>query len=399
MDPVIGLDVAKGKTQVQAFLQKKNPYKRSFTFEHNVLGLHNFYRFYQEVEEVAGLPPSVVFESTGHYHEPVLQFLEDKQVIYYLVNPVLSYEAKKASLRKVKTDAIDAFHLGELYYKNEDLKPFQKKSIRMMNLRNLTRQHDSLTGTYVQTKLQFLTILDQVFPEYRKVFGALYSPTSLATLLQFQTPQGVKEVTVDQIAEVILKQGAKRSYKWALEKAHKLKEAAERDPFKRNLYTSHVVSLTMYIQILLQYQRHLSKLIEEIDALAEEFDEYEIIRSILGIGGKIAATIISEIGEIDQFNHPKKLVAYAGIDPSVFESGKFKATINKITKRGSSRLRQVLYTAVQCGITKNRNPKLKAYYDKKREEGKPHKVAIIACANKLIHWIYALLDRKEAFKV
>ncbi|MGG1576046.1 IS110 family transposase [Fictibacillus sp. NRS-1165] len=399
MDPVIGLDVAKGKSQVQAFLQKKNPYKKSFIFEHNVMGLHDFYRFYQEVEEVAGLPPAVVFESTGHYHEPVLQFLEDKQVIYYLVNPVLSYEAKKASLRKVKTDAIDAFHLGELYYKNEDLKPFQKKSIRIMNLRNLTRQHDSLTGTYVQTKLQFLTILDQVFPEYKKVFGALYSPTSLATLLQYQTPHGVKEETVDQIAEVILKQGAKRSYKWALGKAHKLKEAAERDPFKRNLYTSHIVSLTMYIQILLQYQRHLSKLIEQIDAMAEEFDEYEIIRSIPGIGGKIAATIISEIGDIDQFIHPKKLVAYAGIDPSVFESGKFKATINKITKRGSSRLRQVLYTAVQCGIAKNRNPKLKAYYDKKREEGKPHKVAIIACANKLIHWIYALLNRKEAFKV
>jgi transposase len=173
----------RGKTQVQAFLQKKNPYKKSFTFEHNVLGLHDFYRFYQEVEEVAGLPPAVVFESTGHYHEPVLQFLEDKQIIYYLVNPVLSHEAKKASLRKVKTDAIDAFHLGELYYKNEDLKPFQKKSIRMMNLRNLIRQHDSLTGTYVQTKLQFLTILDQVFPEYKKVFGALYSPTSLATYI------------------------------------------------------------------------------------------------------------------------------------------------------------------------------------------------------------------------
>ncbi|WP_408011776.1 transposase [Pseudalkalibacillus sp. A8] len=121
-----------------------------------------------------------------------------------------------------------------------------------------------------------------------------------------------------------------------------------------------------------------------MDALAEEFEEYTIIRSIPGIGGKIAATIIAEIGEIDQFSHPRKLVAYAGIDPSIFESGKFKATINKITKRGSSRLRHVLYTAVQCGITNNRNPKLRAFYDKKREEGKPHKVAIIACANKLL---------------
>ncbi|MFG6116192.1 IS110 family transposase [Halobacillus sp. MO56] len=399
MDPVIGLDIAKGKSQVQAFLQKKDPYKKSFVFEHNTLGLHDFHRFWLEVEEITGRAPVVVFESTGHYHEPVLQFLEDHQIVYYLINPVLSHEAKKMSLRKVKTDAIDAFRLGELYYQYDDLQPFKKKTVKFMNLRNLTRQHDALTGTYVQIKLQFQTVLDQVFPEYKTVFGTLYSPTSLRTLLHFQTPQGVKDEKPEQIADVILKQGAKRSYAWALKKAHQLKEAADRDPFKRNLYTSHVVNLTMFIQLLLQYQRHLSKLLEEIDALAEEFEEYEIIRSIPGIGGKIAATIISEIGKIDQFNHPKKLVAYAGIDPRVHESGQFKATINKITKRGSSSLRQTIYTAVQCGITKNRNPKLRAYYDKKLGEGKPHKVAKIACANKLIHWIYAILKSRKAFVV
>lgn len=155
----------------------------------------------------------------------------------------------------------------------------------------------------------------------------------------------------------------------------------------------------MYIEMLLQYQKHLSQLVEEIDALAQEFEEDDIIRSIPGIGGKIAATIISEIGEIDRFNNSKKLVAFAGIDPSVHESGKFKATKNRITKRVSTRLRQVLYTAVQCGLINARNPKLKAFYDRKREEGKPHKVAVIACANKLIHWIYALLKRKETFVV
>ncbi len=88
----------------------------------------------------------------------------------------------------------------------------------------------------------------------------------------------------------------------------------------------------MYIQMLLQYQEHLSKLEEQIDALAEEIEEYKIIQSIPGIGEKIAATIISEIGEIERFNHPKKLVAFSGIDPSVHSSGKFTATINRITK-------------------------------------------------------------------
>ncbi|MDQ0879331.1 transposase [Peribacillus sp. V2I11] len=106
----------------------------------------------------------------------------------------------------------------------------------------------------------------------------------------------------------------------------------------------------MYIKMLIEYQKHLSKLEEEIGALAKEIEEYKIIQSIPGIGEKIAATIISEIGEIDRFNHPKKLVAFAGIDPSIFESGRFKGSVNKITKRGSSRLRHALYMAVRCAI-------------------------------------------------
>lgn len=90
----------------------------------------------------------------------------------------------------------------------------------------------------------------------------------------------------------------------------------------------------MYINMILQYKEHLSKLESEIDAIAKEIEEYNIIKSIPGIGEKIAATIFSEIGEIDRFTDPKKLVAFAGVDPSVFESGKFAATKNRITKRG-----------------------------------------------------------------
>src|SRR5699024_11280249 len=109
---------------------------------------------------------------------------------------------------------------------------------------------------------------------------------------------------------------------------------------------------------------------------------------------KIAATILSEVGDINQFRHPKKLVAYAGLDPSVFESGKFKASINSITKRGSSRLRQTLYTAVPCGLAKERKKKLTTFYNRKRNEGMQHKVEIIACENKLVLCIYVNIIRQ-----
>lgn len=396
MNPVVGLDVSRGESQVQAFLDKGKPYRKSFKVSHTNEALDSLLHFLREVENESGLEPTVILESTGHYHAPIIQFLEEQNYLYIMVNPLLSYQAKKSSLRKVKTDAIDAFHLCELYYK-EELEPYKKRGIQLLNLRNLTRQHETITGLYVQAKLQFHAILDQVFPEYKGVFGDMYSKVSLNTLLEFNTSESVLEAGERNLTDKIAGLCITRSERWAQERAKKLIEAAQRNPFKSTFYQSHLISLEMYIQMLLQYQEHLAKLDDQIDALAGEIEEYKIIQSIPGIGEKIAATILSEIGEIERFNHPKKLVAFSGIDPSVHSSGKFTATINRITKRGSSRLRHALYMAVLCGIRGSRNKKLKEFYDRKREEGKPFKVAMIACVNKLIHWIYALLKRKETF--
>ncbi|WP_110939328.1 IS110 family RNA-guided transposase [Salipaludibacillus neizhouensis] len=396
MNPVIGLDVSKGESEVQAFLDNRKPYKKSFSVLHNNNGLENLLRFLIEVEGETGVRPTVIFESTGHYHTSLVQFLEENDYLYIMVNPLLSYQAKKSSLRKVKTDAIDAYNLCELFYK-EELEPYKQRGIQLLNLRNLSRQHETVTGIYVQTKLQFHAILDQVFPEYRGVFGDLFSKVSLNTLLEFSTSEAVLKAGENRLSDKIASECVTRSERWAKDRAKKLVEAAHRNPFKNTLYQSHLISLQMYIQMLLQYQEHLSKLDDQIDALAEEIEEYKIIQSIPGIGGKIAATIISEIGEIERFNHPKKLVVFSGIDPSVHSSGKFTATINRISKRGSSRLRHALYMGALCGIRSSRNKRLREFYDRKREEGKPFKVAMIACTNKLVHWIFILLKRKETF--
>ena len=397
MNPVIGMDVVKGKSQGQAFLDKGKPYGKNFRILHTREGLDTFFHFLQEVEAKSGQQPTVILESTGHYHTPVIQFLEEQNYLYMLLNPILSYESKKSSsLRKVKTDAMDAYHLCELYYK-EEFEHHKKRGIQLLNLRNLTRQHESLTGLFVQAKLQFQAILDQVFPEYKGVFGDLYSKVSLHTLLEFPTSESVLRRSESDLTERISALCMSRSELWAREKAQNLMAAAARNPFREARYQSHLINLEMYINMLLQYKEHLSKLEKEIDALAKEIEEYKIILSIPGIGEKIAATIISEIGEIDRFNHAKKLVAFAGVDPRVHSSGKFTATINRITKRGSSRLRHYLYLAVLCGLRRTGSKKLKDFYDKKAAEGKPHNVAMIACVNKLLHWIYTMLKRKELF--
>ncbi|SFM49980.1 Transposase [Paenibacillus sp. 1_12] len=409
MNPVIGLDVAKGESQVQAFLDKRKPYRKSFSILHNVEEFNTvFLKFLNEIETLAGKMPTVILESTGHYHTPIVQFLEEHQYVYIIVNPLIAYRAKSSSLRKVKTDAIDAFHLCELYYK-EELEPYKKRGIQHLNLRNLTRLHESISGVSAQTKLQLHSVLDQIFPEYVGVFGDLYSKVSLQTLLQFPTSKSVLSISECTLVDEIASLCKSRSDKWAKERAQKLRDAASRNPFQNNLFQSHIFNLEILITLILQYQEHLSKLDAEIDALAQEIEEYKILQSIPGIGEKIAATIISEIGEIDRFNHPKKLVAFAGVDPSVYASGKFTASVNRITKRGSSSLRHALYMAVRCGIRDARkkktademiprNKRLREFYDKKRNEGKPFRVAVIACVNKLLHWIYALLKNKTDFQ-
>lgn len=409
MNPVIGLDVSKGESQIQAFLDKGKPYQKSFSIKHDLKGLGNLLEFLQEVEKTAnGNQPTVVLESTGHYHYPVIQFLEEQKYVYIIVNPLISHRAKSSSLRKVKTDAVDAYHLCELFYK-EELEPYKKRGVQLLNLRNLTRQQESIAEISAKTKIQLHSLLDQVFPEYRGVFGDLYSKVSLLTLLAFPTSEAVLSTSEREISEKISSLCKSSSDLWAQERAKKLKEAALRNPFQNNLYQSNIFNLEILVNLVLQYQEHLSKIATEIDALAKEIEKYRILQSIPGIGEKIAATIISEIGEIDRFSNAKKLVAFAGVDPSVYSSGKFTASVNRITKRGSNRLRHALYMAVQSGIRDARkkkttdeiiarNKRLREFYDKKREEGKPFRVAVIACVNKLLHWIYALLKSRTAFQ-
>ncbi|ATP40380.1 IS110 family transposase [Solibacillus sp. R5-41] len=396
MNPVVGIDVAKDESEVQAFLEKGKPYGKSFSIKHNREELDKFIRFLGEIRSITASKPVVILESTGHYHTPIIQCLEENEILYILLNPIISYQAKKSSLRKVKTDAFDAYQLCVLYYK-EEFEPYKMRGIQLLNLRNLSRQQEIVTNMYVEAKLQFHTILDQVFPEYKKVFGDLFSKVSLLILKEYPTSEKVLDYNEEELVNSIREYCPSRSALWAREKARKLIDSANQNPFQKVMYQSHLFNLNMYIDILFHYQGHLSELESQMISLASEIEEYKIIQSIPGIGEKIAATIISEIGEIDRFNHPKKLVAYAGIDPSVYSSGKFTATTNRITKRGSSRLRRSLYLAVLCGIRSSRNKKLKEFYDKKRSDGKPSKVALVACINKLLQWIYALLKRKEVF--
>lgn len=279
MNPVVGLDIAKGESKGQVFLAKGKPHGKSFDIIHTREGLGQFRELLIEVECLTGASPTIIFESTGHYHTPVAQFLEEHNYVFILVNPLIAHQSKKSSLRKVKTDALDAYRLCELYYK-EEFKPHKQRGLQLLGLRNLTRQHEAVTGLCIQTKLQFQAILDQVFPEFPGVFGDLYSKVSLHILSEFPTAQNVLAVTETELTKRIAELCPSRSEGWAADRATKLVAAADRNPFSGAHLQTHIFSLDMYIKMLLQYKEHLSTLENEIDALAMKIDEYQIIQSI-----------------------------------------------------------------------------------------------------------------------
>lgn len=394
MKPVIGLDVAKGFSVAQAFLDRGKALGKTKRIAHTQDGYDTLEGILLELKERTGEESVIVMEATGHYHRGILSYLEREGYPVIVVNPLQSKRAKGTQLRKVKTDDIDAWHLAEMYYRDE-ITPHRKWEEDIVELQHLTRQHEFITGMFVQAKLNARALLDQVFPGFTDVFYRLFSKTGLHVLNRCleETPDGAEELEI-WIGEVA---GKSHSRAWIEQKSILIEKAIIANDMKSKSI-AQTVSLRGMLAIIMQFQEQLEHIEAEIENAAAVIPKADLLKMVPGVGDKLAAAILSEIGDVKQFQSPKQLVAYAGLDPGVFSSGKFVATRNHITKRGSKRLRRAIYLAVQCGL-RGDNEKLREYYLKKRAEGKPYKVVVIACANKLLHHIYAMLVRGEPYKL
>lgn len=390
MQPVVGVDVAKGSSVVQAFARRNEPYGKLESISHRENGFERLGGLLVELQAKTAIAPVVILEATGHYHRALVAYLERSGWTHFIVNPLQSKRAKETQLRKVKTDATDAWHLAEMYYRG-DVVPHRTWDETFTELQHVTRQHEFVTGMFVQAKLNARALLEQVFPAYEGIFYDLFSITSLKVLGR------CLHGDVEDIVETI-QAGAGKSHsrRWVDEKASRLREILlhwRAQPRSR----SQTAALSGMVSLLLTFIEQLSDLEKQMNELASGLPEVELLKSIPGIGDKLAAAIVAEIGDVQQFEGAKQLVAYAGLDPGIFSSGKFTATSSRITKRGSKRLRRSLYLAVQCGIRGSTNKRIRDYYDKKRKEGKPYKVVVIACANKLLHHVYAILSKSQPY--
>ena len=322
-------------------------------------------------------------EATGHYWYPIYSFLKARGYTIYVINPIQSDSLRKMYIRQTKNDSIDSFLIAEVIRFGQ----FTTTSMadeNILAMRQLCRYRDSVISSRNEIKLRISTIMEQIFPEYEKQFSSLWLSTSMGILEKYLTPENIENAPIDELFEIIKDKSHNRLTK---AKAISIKEAAA-DTFGIKIAQD---AFSFQLKQLIDRMNFLDKQIEALDCQIleyyEKFDCY--LHTIPGIGMIAAAAILAEIGDINRFKSSSALVAFAGIDPTVRQSGEFSSTHNHMSKRGSPYLRHAIFlAATTCSF---HNSPLNAYYKKKRDQGKHHLTATGAVARKLTTVIYAVL--------
>ena len=329
-------------------------------------------------------------EATGHYWYPIYSFLKARGYTIYVINPIQSDSLRKMYIRQTKNDSIDSFLIAEVIRFGQ----FTTTSMadeNILAMRQLCRYRDSVISSRTEIKLRISTIMEQIFPEYEKQFSSLWLSTSMDILEKYLTPENIENAPIDELFEIIKD---KSHNKLTMKKAISIREAAA-DTFGIKIAQD---AFSFQLKQLIDRMNFLDKQIEALDCQIleyyEKFDCY--LHTIPGIGMIAAATILAEIGDINRFKSSSALVAFAGIDPTVRQSGEFSSTHNHMSKRGSPYLRHAIFlAATTCSF---HNSPLNAYYKKKRDQGKHHLTATGAVARKLTSVIYAVLRDSKPYE-
>ena len=378
---IIGIDIGKNHHEASIVSPEGKQIGRSLRFATTHKGADSLMRFI--FKNIGNSPCVFGMEATGHYWYPIYSFIKAKGYTIYVINPIQSDSLRKMYIRQTKNDSIDSFLIAEVIRFGQ----FGTTSMadeNILAMRQLCRYRDSVISSRTEIKLRIGTIMEQIFPEYEKQFSSLWVSTSMGILEKYLTPENIENAPIDELFEIIKD---KSHNKLTMKKAISIREAAA-DTFGIKIAQD---AFSFQLKQLIDRMNFLDKQIEALDCQIleyyEKFDCY--LHTIPGIGMIAAATILAEIGDINRFKSSSALVAFAGIDPTVRQSGEFSSTHNHMSKRGSPYLRHAIFlAATTCSF---HNSPLNAYYKKKREQGKHHLTATGAVARKLTTVIYAVL--------
>jgi transposase len=333
----------------------------------------------------------VGMESTGCYHINLFSYLTSQGIRAVVINPLLISNFAKLTLRKTKTDKKDALTIAQFLLAHTDKISQMSVSQDMQDMRDLARERESLSHLISATKTEIKRVLQTTFPELERLCG-VYSGIMLEFLKKFPSARLIVLAKPRAIAKAMEPRGSgSRISTFTAEDIIKLAKnsVGTVSPAKETILRGKISTLI-----------HLEDRRDELTVMLTDYcnslmvEDLEIVTSVVGIGNGTGTTFLAELGRIESYETHKHLIAYAGIDPTVYQSGKYEGK-SRISKRGNRHLRRVLWLMTVNVILNN--DKFRAYYQKKKQAGLPYKKAVMATMHKLTRMLFAMLSHKQRY--
>ena len=395
----ITIDVSQNKSHIQGFIGSNKPLSKARTMRHTKQGYQFILTLKDLIESKTNETPLIIFEFTGIYHKSLEKFLISQNLKYHIVAPLRAAKARNSEIREQKTDARDCLSLSKLFYTN-NLGIFYSEDETYSNLRKLNRYYDTCMKHLIKIKVNFRETLAVIYPNYKKLFTSIYSDESLTFLKEFPHPFLYTSKSEDKIIET-LKEKWDHLESWTSSKVKKLTPLVNEIVSGCTVTEPDIIMLLSYITQIEYYLNQIKVTVIQMNDLANKLPIYNLIHSLPGIQDILTCKFIAELGDISRFTNYKQIVAYAGIDPMIRQSGDKDGLHLKMSKKGNKRLRTILHLMVSSLIKANREPNaIKTKYQKKTHQLNPlkPKVASMACANQLVRIIFYMHKTSSTYK-
>lgn len=384
----VGIDVAKNKHDCFIINSEGEILSDVFTIENNKVG---FDKLYEKITSLAVDMSNIKvgLEATGHYSYNILEYLLNKGLSAYVINPLhTSLYRKSLSLRKTKTDKVDARTIAMMLMSDVDLKSYSDTLYHNQELKSLTRYRFDKVSERAKLKQSVSRLVTILFPELEKLVSTIHSASVYALLCEFPGASLIANANITRLSNLLIKASKGRHTK---DFALNVKEAAI------NSIGSSMPAKSLELKHTIKLIQELNSEIDEIEAeilnIMNEIDSP--ILSIPGINYRMGAMILAEIGDFNRFDSPDKILAYAGLSPSTYQSGQLMSSHSRMEKRGSRYLRYAIFNAAKYVCIWD--PTFAAYLAKKRAEGKHYNVAVSHAAKKLVRVIFHLVKTGELY--
>ncbi|MEG0579831.1 MAG: IS110 family transposase [Niameybacter sp.] len=384
----VGIDVAKNKHDCFITNSDGEVLFNAFTIANNLEGFNSLYlKIESLMEDVSKV--KVGLEATGHYSYNLLGYLIDKGLPTYVINPLhTNLYRKSLSLRQTKTDKVDARTIASMIMSDVNLKSYSDISYHNEELKSLTRYRFDKVKERSALKVSISRLVCILFPELEKLVPTLHMTSVYALLSEFPGAQHVASAHLTRLTNLLT----------TASKGHYNKDVAItiRDAAKCSIGSNmpaKSLELTHTIRLIQELDSEIDEIENEIKSIMDSINSP--ILSIPGISYRMGAMIIAEIGDFSRFDSPDKILAYAGLSPTTYQSGQLNSSHSRMEKRGSRYLRYALYNATKY-VFKIEST-FSTYLAKKRAEGKHYNVALSHAAKKLVRVIYQLEKTNQQY--